>query len=120
MPEIQVYETGWQDRRWSKSLKRLANNEREKLENALVELATDLAACTHPHLDGRMQRWSPTRWHAPGKQQKLGNWYEYRLGDRHNRARVIVCHDVKEDVIYLVARTAIHDLERLARIVSGF
>lgn len=120
MPEVRIYEPGWFDRRWEKSLKRQNRDEREQLERALVDLTADLAACRHPHLDNRMQRWSPSRWHAPGKQQAHGHWYEYRLGDRKNRARVIVCHDPKEDVVYLVARTAIHDLERLQAVVGDF
>lgn len=120
MPEVRIYEPGWKDRRWAKSLKRLTEKQRDLLNAALVELAEDLRSCRHPHLDPRMQRWSPTRWHAPGRQKRQGDWYEYRLGDRKNAARVIVCHDTEEQVVYLVARTAVHDLERLQRVVGDF
>lgn len=120
LPELRVYEAGWNDRRWAKGLKRLSKQQRDFLNGALVELAQDLAACKHPHLDARMQRWSPTRWHAPGRQKKQGNWYELRLGDRKNAARVIVCHEAEADVVYLVARTAIHDLDRLRKVVERF
>lgn len=120
MAELRIFEAGWNDRRWAKGLKRLGKDQRDLLNDALADLARDLEACKHPHLDPRMQRWSPTRWHAPGRQKKHGHWYEYRLGDRKNAARVIVCHDQGADVIYLVARTAIHDLDRLQKVVEQF
>lgn len=120
MPEIRVWEPGWQDRRWTKGLKKLQHDQRDRLKQVLKELVESLASCKHPLLDPVMQRWGPTKWHAPGKQKQLGDWYEYRLGDRKNAARVIVCHDPTEQVIYLVARTAVHDLGRIERIVSSF
>ncbi len=49
-----------------------------------------------------------------------GVWAEYSLGDRDNRARVIVCHMVAAEVVYLVARTAIHDHGGLNKIVADF
>lgn len=118
MLEVRIYEPGWNDRRWTKALRKLDAKQRERLEEALVALARDLAACKHPHLDPSLQRWSPTRWHAPKK--KPGTWYEYRLGDRKNAARVIACHDHQNRVLYLVARTVTHDHRRLDRIVRDF
>lgn len=120
MSEVRIYEPGWKDRRWEKSLRRLPQDQRDHLNAALVELAGDLMECRHPHLDPRMQRWHPTRWNAPRLQKRHGDWYEFRLGDRKNKARVIICHDARNQVIYLAARTAIHDLDRLQRVVGGF
>lgn len=120
MPELRIWEPGWQDRRWTKSVKKLPRDQREHLDHALVELAKDLASCKHPLLDPSMQKWGPTKWHAPGRQKRHGDWYEYRLGDRKNVARVIVCHDPAEQVVYLVARTAVHDLGRIERVVQSF
>lgn len=120
MLEIRIWDAGWQDRRWSKALKKLPPQERDRLNDALKELTADLASCKHPLLDPALQRWGPTKWHAPGKQKRHGDWYEYRLGDKKNAARVIVCHDSRDDVIYLVARTAVHDLARIERVVKSF
>lgn len=119
MPEIRIFDEGWRDRRWKKSLRKLQKDD-ERIEESLRDLISALQVCTHPILDPGLQRWSPTSWHAPGRQRRLGSWCEYRLGDRNNRARVIACHDPSEGVIYLVARTAIHDHRRLAEVVDRF
>jgi hypothetical protein len=71
-------------------------------------------------LDAEFQRWSPSRWDVPRQQATAGDWVEYRLGDDENRARAIVCFDAKEQVIYLVARTAIHDHTSLRELVGAF
>jgi hypothetical protein len=91
-----------------------------QLETAIRDLVADLMGCTHPTLDARMQKWAPTKYHSRGEQKKHGSWYEHRLGDPKNAARVIVCHDTEQQVIFLVARTASHDHDRLANVVGGF
>lgn len=120
LPEIRIWDRGWNDRRWKKGLKRATPEQREALEQAIVDLVAALMECKHPHLDPEMQRWGPTKWHVPRQQQRQGDWYEYRLGDRKNAARVVVCHDAREQVIYLVARTAVHDHARMERLVREF
>jgi len=120
LPEVVIYPRGWRDRRWKKGLKKLPRIQQEQLETAVRDLVSDLMACTHPTLDPRMQRWVPTKYHSRGKQKKHGSWYEYRLGDSKNAARVIVCHDTEQQVIFLVARTVTHDHDRLANVVGAF
>jgi hypothetical protein len=120
LPEIRVFEDGWRDRRWTKGIRKLSKDQVRKIEASLQELIVALGSCTHPILDPELQRWSPTLWHAPGKKRRRGTWCEYRFGDRHNRARAIVCHDSEEQVIYLVARTVTHDHRRLAEVVKSF
>jgi hypothetical protein len=65
--------------------------------------------------------WSDRRWkEVPYKRDAYGTWIEFRLGDDDNRARAIVCYDRKAGVIYLVARTAIHDHRALNELVASF
>lgn len=120
MPEIRIFEDGWRDRRWKKGLGKLQKKDVGRIEESLRELIVALQGCRHPVLDPALQKWSPSTWHAPQAKKRRGSWCEYRLGDRHNRARVVVCHDPSEQVIYLVARTVVHDHRRLAEIVDKF
>ena len=53
-------------------------------------------------------------------QTTRGQWVEYRLGDADNRARAIICFDAREQIIYLVARTVIHDHTALRELVARF
>lgn len=120
MTELRVFRRGWKDRRWYKGLKKLPPDQQEQLKTAIRDLVADLMVCTHPTLDPRMFRWVPTKYHSHGRQRKYGAWYEYRLGDPKNTARVIVCHDTEERVLHLVARTVTHDHDRLQLMTSAF
>ena len=120
MPELLIYEAGWRDKRWTKSIDKLSASQRQRIEQSLVDLAEALAGCTHPQLDLSLNRWSPTRYRVPGRNKAAGDWYEYRLGDAKNRARVIICHNPEDNLIYLVARTVIHDHRRLHAVIKGF
>lgn len=120
MPEVRLFEEGWRDRRWKNGLKKLPAAQIAAIEESLRGLIVALQSCSHPILDPVLQPWSPSTWHAPGSKKRHGTWCEYRLGDRHNRARVVACHDSEHGVIYLVARTVTHDHRRLAEVVKGF
>lgn len=120
LPEVWIAPTWSSDRHWKRGFERLSADQRELLTASLEDLVRALEVCRHPQLDPALARWSPTRWNAPGRQKARGSWVEYRLGDRGNKARVIVCYDSRADRIYLVARTAIHDHDRLTALVAQF
>lgn len=119
MPEIRLAHT-WKDPRWQATIGRLPPVQRFAIENSLRLLIEALKTCRHPRLDGAFQGWNPTKWDAPRQQATRGDWIEYRLGDDENRARAIICWDSKEGVIYLVARTVIHDHTALREMVANF
>jgi len=118
LPRILIANTWHADRHWKKSLRKVPRERVEFLVQALLELVAALEHCAHPQLSPELQRWSPVKYHSPRK--KKGEWVEYHLGDRGNRARVVVCYLREEDVIFLVARTAIHDHRRLRMVTEGF
>jgi hypothetical protein len=118
LPEIRKWKD-W-DKGWREGLQRLPPSDQLLINNSLLELLRRLAVCSHALEDSSLASWRPTRWGVQRVQRSQGIWVEYRLGDRDNRARVIVCHMVAAEVVYLVARTAIHDHEGLNKVVSGF
>jgi len=120
LPEIWIAPTWESDRHWRRGFEKLSAEQQVALTSSLEGLVRALGSCRHPHLDPAVAPWSPTRWNAPGRQRARGSWIEYRLGDEGNKARVIVCHDSRDDRIYLVARTAIHDHDRLSALVAQF
>ena len=117
MPELRSYYT-WRDPRWQSALSKAPASLRFLLEDSLRRLLRALQECRDPRLDSQLQEWSPTRWDVPRLQATKGEWVEFRLGDNENRARAIVCFDRKEQVIYLVARTVIHDHGALRELVA--
>jgi hypothetical protein len=119
LPEIRLAKT-WKDPGWREALQKLQASAKFALEQSLVELVKALQECRSVKLDPSLQQWSPSRWDPPRDQATQGEWAEYRLGDSENRARVVICFDKEEDVIYLVARTAIHDHTALRKMVSIF
>ena len=119
MPELRVHPS-WRDKRWRTGFQKLPAHKQRIIENSLRDLLLALAKCRHPRFDGEFQRWSPSRWDVPRQQATAGDWVEYRLGDDENRGRVNICFDGKEQVIYLVARTAIHDHTALRELVAAF
>lgn len=120
MPDLRRYIKGWNDPRWAAAVQKLPSNQKFALEQSLTGLLEALKECKHPRLDAKLQAWLPSRWDAPRDVATRGEFVEYRLGDRDNRARVIVCFDQKEKVIYLVARTVIHDHAALRELVASF
>jgi hypothetical protein len=90
------------------------------IEASLRSLLAELQKCTSPSRDPVFQSWAPSRWDVPRHLATLGEWVEYRLGDKENRARAIICFDESENSIYLVARTAIHDHASLRELVGRF
>jgi len=107
----------WNDSRWLKGLARLPPQQKLQLSESLKDLLSALKACNHPR---ELKAWKPTRWNVPRAQETMGEWIEYYLGDRDNRARAIVCFDPKEKIVYRVARTAIHEHEALRELVARF
>jgi hypothetical protein len=93
-------------------MNRLTQAQQVEIENSLRELLAALLVCRNPLLDTTLQRWGPSRWGAPRRQSSKG--------DIDNRARVVVCLDREEGVLYLVARTAIHDHSTLRELVASF
>jgi len=79
-----------------------------------------LQKCHHPRFDRELQKWSPSKWDVPRLLATKGDWVEYRLGDKENKGRAIICFDSKERIVYLVARTAIHDHTSLRELVARF
>lgn len=118
MPELRI-SPSWRER-WRHSLQKLTPTQKFVLEGSLRELLEALASCKDPRRDRKLQRWRPTEWVTARTQSRQGEWIEYRLGDAENRARAIICFDAEEDVIYLVARTAIHDHDFLRKLVARF
>ena len=119
MPEVRIG-AGWSDRRWKEALQKLTSSQKLVIENSLRGLLAALLECRDPLLDSALQAWNPSRWAVPYKRDAYGTWIEFRLGDDDNRARAIVCYDRKAGVIYLVARTAIHDHRALNELVTSF
>ena len=119
MPELRKYHT-WDDPRWRTSLEKLRPDQKFILNDSLSRLLQALQKCSNPRRDGELQEWLPSRWDVPRQQATRGEWVEFRLGDEENRARVIICFDRSEQVIYLVARTAIHDHTALRELVAKF
>ncbi len=119
MPEIRAPHS-WRDPRWERSVARLTPAQKFAIESSLKELVDALRECDDPLRDSALNRWSPSRWAAPRKQQGFGQWVEYYLGDADNRGRVIVCAVVQQEAIYLVARTAVHDHGALRELVASF
>ena len=118
MPQIRAYEPTWLDKKWTKAFKKLAKRDAERLENSLVELIEALKDCSHPILDPRLNRWSPSPYR--GRSRAKVSWCEYRLGDRQNKARAILAYDSSDNTIYLVARTVIHDHRRLGELIERY
>ena len=118
MPEIRQ----WKDwsKGWREGLQRLPPSDQALINNSLRELLERLATCSHALDDRSLVPWQPKPWSVPRAQRSQGVWAEYSLGDRDNRARVIVCQMVAAEVVYLVARTAIHDHSGLNTIVNAF
>ena len=119
MPELRI-SPQLRDQRWRKGYQRLTPGQKLVIDNSLRELLRTLQVCRDPMLDYALQQWRPTRWAVARKQAQEGEWIEYRLGDDDNRARAIVCYDKQEDVVYLVARTAIHEHSSLRELVARF
>lgn len=119
MPELRLHHT-WKDPRWRTALEKLPANQKFLLEESLRKLLQALQVCRDPQGDGALQAWRPTRWDAPRLQTTRAQWVEYRLGDADNRARAVICFDAREQVIYLVARTVIHDHTALRELVARF
>ncbi|RME96950.1 MAG: hypothetical protein D6773_16460 [Alphaproteobacteria bacterium] len=119
MPELRLAPQ-WRDPRWKKGLDRLTAQQKLVIENSLRGLLRTLKHCRDPLLDDCLTTWAPSRWYVAREQARAGTWVEYRLGDDDNRARAIVCYDRKEQVIYLVARTVIHDHGSLRELVGRF
>lgn len=119
MPELRVAPS-WQDLRWRTALNKLPSQQQFFLNDSLRRLLLALRECRHPRRDAKLQEWSPSRWDVPRAQATMGEWVEYRLGDSENRARAIICFDAKDQAIYLVARTAIHDHAALRGLVAQF
>jgi hypothetical protein len=119
LPELRKYHT-WDDSRWRAALEKLPANQKFVLNDSLTRLLRALQKCGDPRRDGQLQEWRPSRWDVPRQQATSGDWVEYRLGDEENRARVIICFDSREQVIYLVARTVIHDHTSLRELVARF
>lgn len=111
--------SSWNDPRWRDSVQRLTSAQKLVLDNSLRALLQSLKSCQDPLLDNGLRPWGPTRWSVPFRQESKGEWVEYRLGDDDNRGRAIVCFDRKENIIYLVARTAIHDLQSLRELTAS-
>lgn len=118
MLQVSVHEPSWLDRKWTKAIKKLPKREAQQLEGSLVALIEALKESSHPILDPRLNRWSPSRYH--GRSRANVAWCEYRLGDRRNRARAIVAFDSSENTIYLFARTAIHDHRRVGELIKRY
>lgn len=112
----------WRDwsKGWHEALQRLPATDQLHIKNSLFELVKRLAVCSNAMEDRALAPWLPRPWVVTRVQRSQGMWVEYSLGDRDNRARVIVCHMVAAEVVYLVARTAVHDHDGLNRIVSDF
>lgn len=110
----------WRDPRWRRGFKRLTSAQQLVLTNSLRGLLQTLQACKDPMLDSALQLWRPTKWAVAWDHARRGRWIEYRLGDSDNRGRAIVCHDRKNDTVYLVARTAIHEHGALRELVARF
>lgn len=110
----------WADRRWQEEIQRLPPAQQFILVNSLRELLQALKGCRDPRRDQELRPWLPSRWDPPRLQATHGDWIEYRLGDDENRGRAVICHDRDEDVIYLVAKTAIHDHAALRELVARF
>lgn len=112
----------WRDwsKGWHEALQRLPPADQLHIKNSLSELVKRLAVCSHALEDRDLAPWLPRPWAVARAQRSQGIWVEYSLGDRDNRARVIVCYMVAAEVVYLVARTAVHDHERLNSIVFDF
>ena len=118
MPEVRACEPTWLDRKWTKAIKKLPKRDAQQLEDSLVGLIEALKHCSHPTLDPKLNRWSPSRYH--GKARANFTWCEYRLGDRQNKARAILAYDSSENTIYLVARTVIHDHRRIGEMIKRY
>jgi hypothetical protein len=118
LPEVRQ----WKDwgKGWREGLQRLPPSDQALINSSLLELLEHLAVCSHVLKDNSLARWQPRPWGVPRTQQSQGVWAEFSLGDRDNRARVIVCHMVAAEVVYLVARTATHKHDALNRIVADF
>jgi hypothetical protein len=119
LPEIKQAPS-WTDPRWTAALNKLSPNQQLILKNSLRALLLALSSCRDPMRDKELRIWLPSKWYVPHQQAREGEWIEYRLGDDDNRARAIVCFDRKADVIYLVARTPIHDHASLRELTSRF
>lgn len=119
MPDLFIAPS-WSDQRWQKAVQKLTSLQKLALENSLRELLTALKGCRHPMVDEVFKKWRPSRWDVPRIQATQGEWIEYRLGDDDNRGRVIICFDRKDNAIYLVARTPIHDHSSLRELVAKF
>lgn len=118
MPEVRAHESTWLDRKWTKAIKKLPKRDAKRLEDSLVELIATLKQCSHPTLDPKLNRWSPSSYH--GKTRANLTWCEYRLGDRQNKARAIAAQDSASGTIYLVSRTVIHDHRRVGEMIKRF
>ncbi len=118
MPQVLAYEPTWLDKQWTKATKKLPKRDAQQLEESLVGLIEALRDCSHPTLDPKLNRWSPSRYH--GKARANVTWCEYRLGDRRNKARAIMAYDSSDNTIYLVARTVIHDHRRIGEMINRF
>lgn len=119
MPEIRVtYE--WGDRSWKEELARLPAADQAQLRSSVLSLIEVLKTCTNFILDRDLKAWSPKRWHPHSQVSEFGAWAVYRLGDRENRGRAIVCCVQQDDTIYLVAKTAIHSYDFCTKLIDKF
>ncbi len=119
MPELREG-PGWRHESWWISFRRLTPAQQLAIRNSLEGLLRALVTTKDPTRDPALQRWWPCKWDVPWEQSRQGAWVEYRLGDDDNRARAIVCCMRQEDLVYLVARNAIHDHGALRRLVAAF
>ena len=118
MAEIRLWRdwsAGWQD-----ELHKLPATAQAQINASLSNLVQALASCTDVLSDPALAEWGPKKWETAQAQRSRGIWAEYHLGDRDNRARVVVCHMVEKDQIHLVARTAVHDHTKLRELVGRF
>lgn len=116
----ELYRVSSWSRHWPEKIQRLTAEQKFHLEDSLGRLLEALKECYSLKLDNSLLEWSPSRWDTPLKQAQQGEWVEYRLGDEENKGRAIVCYVAREDIIYLVARSPIHDLTTLRDMTAQF
>ena len=118
MPEVLIYHRTWNDPDWHRDRNRLPADQKSFIDESLASLYQALLHCRYPR-DRELQEWSPSKYSVSSVRAKWGEWIKYRLGDRDNRARVVIVFRSKENRIYLIARTLPHDSAHLKGLTGG-